>query len=602
MISPVPSLDRYDQWPSLVTMFFEQAERVGRRPLLWAKRDGIFCSMTGQQAAASAAALARGLHRLGVRKEDRVMLVSENRPEWLLSDIAIMAAGGITVPAYTTNTVADHRHILNDAAPVVAIVSTSSLAAQLLPALSEMRHPPRVIFMEPDGLPSPHAQGVSWAEVVTDGSDRSDALATIERDDTACIIYTSGTGGTPKGVMLSHRAILFNCMGAFDILNTLGLKNEIFLSFLPLSHAYEHTAGQFFPISIGAQIYYAEGIDHLAANLREARPTLMTAVPRLYEILRARILQAVKRQGGLRIRLFRRALALGYKRYEKASGLSPDGLSPVQYIADRLLDPLVRHWVTAFFGGRLKAMISGGAPLNPEIGLFFTALGVRLLQGYGQTEAAPVISCNRPDDVRLDTVGPPLRRVTVRIAEDGEILVQGPLVMQGYWKQPEASREIIDSAGWLHTGDVGEVDDAGRIRITDRKRDIIISSGGDNISPQRVENSLALEPAINQAIVYGDGRPHLVALIVPDNDFLDTWRRTHGTTLEDIARDPAFRKAMSAVVERVNKSLSQGERIKRFTIITNPFSVANGLLTPTLKVRRYMVQQIYGARLDSLYD
>ncbi len=600
MISSVPSLDHYDKWPNLVTMFFEQAERVGQRPLLWAKRDGLFRSITGRQAAREAIALARGLHRLGVRKEDRVMLVSENRPEWLLSDVAIMAAGGITVPAYTTNTVADHRHILNDAAPVVAIVSTRNLAANLLPAVAEARDPPRVIFIETDCFPAHDVESVSWSEVVTEGYGYSDSITTIKSDDTACIIYTSGTDGAPKGVMLSHRAILFNCMGAFDILNHLKLKNEVFLSFLPLSHAYEHTAGQFFPVSIGAQIYYAEGIEHLASNLLEVRPTIIMAVPRLYEIMRSRILRFVKRQGGLRVRLFRRALALGYQRYEKASGLSHEGLSPVQYIADRLLDLLVRHRVAAFFGGRLKALISGGAPLNPDVGLFFTALGVRLLQGYGQTEAAPVISCNRPDDIRLDTVGSPLRNVVVRIAEDGEILVRGSLVMQGYWKQPEATSTTIDAEGWLHTGDVGEFDDAGRLRITDRKKDIIVSSGGDNISPQKVESILTIEPEIDQAIVYGDHRPHLVALIVPDRDFLDSWNRNH-SSFDDVSRNHAFRDTMSTVIERANKFLSPQERVRNFAIINEPFSVANGLLTPTLKVRRYMVQRIYGLHLERLY-
>ncbi len=600
MISSVPSLDHYEKWPNLVAMFFEQAERVGQRPLLWVKRDGLFRSITGRQAAREAIALARGLHRLGVRKEDRVMLVSENRPEWLLSDVAIMAAGGITVPAYTTNTVADHRHILNDAAPVVAIVSTRNLAANLLPAVAETRDPPRMIFIETDCLPYNNLKGISWADVVTEGYGCSDSLTTIKDDDTACIIYTSGTDGAPKGVMLSHRAILFNCMGAFDILNTLRLKNEVFLSFLPLSHAYEHTAGQFFPVSIGAQIYYAEGIEHLAANLLEVRPTIIMAVPRLYEIMRARILRFVKRQGGLRVRLFRRALALGYRRYEKASGLSQEGLSPVQYIADRLLDLLVRHRVAAFFGGRLKALISGGAPLNPDVGLFFTALGVRLLQGYGQTEAAPVISCNRPNDIRLDTVGSPLRSVVVRIAEDGEILVRGPLVMQGYWKQPQATQTTIDADGWLHTGDVGAFDDAGRIRITDRKKDIIVTSGGDNISPQKVESVLTIEPEIDQAIVYGDHRPHLVALIVPDRDFLDSWNRTH-SSLETISASHSFREVMKTAIERANKFLSPQERVRNFVIISEPFSVANGLLTPTLKVRRYIVQQIYGSHLDRLY-
>ncbi|KAF0138958.1 MAG: AMP-dependent synthetase and ligase, partial [Rhodospirillaceae bacterium] len=521
-----------------------------------------------------------------------------NRPEWLLADVAIMATGGITVPAYTTNTTADHRHILNDAMPSVAIVSTPGLAERLLPAIATAHHPPRLIVIEPP-LPS---GALRWTDAVAEGQgsqgdNRPDTLAAVGRDDTACIIYTSGTGGIPKGVMLSHRAILFNCMGACDVLNGLGLAEEVFLSFLPLSHSYEHTAGQFFPLSIGAQIYYAEGIDRLAANLQEVRPTLMTAVPRLYELLRARILQAVERQGGMRTALFHRALALGRRRHETGNGLTAG-----ERFADLLLDRLVRRQVASRFGGRLKAMISGGAPLNPDVGMFFTALGLRLLQGYGQTEAAPVVSCNRPDSMRLDTVGPPLRGVTIRLAEDGEILVRGPLVMQGYWNQPEATRTAIDADGWLYTGDVGVLDDAGRLLITDRKKDIIVNSGGDNISPQRVEGFLTLEPEIGQAMVYGDRRPHLVALIVPDRDFLEAWICTHGGSRAGVAGDPAFRQAIGAAVARVNQSVSLLEKVRRFLIVIEPFSIANGMLTPTLKIRRHVVRQVYGVQLKSLYE
>ena len=321
-------------------------------------------------------------------------------------------------------------------------------------------------------------------------------------DDTACLIYTSGTGGVPKGVMLSHRNIIGNCRGAYRLLEQLGLGDEVFLSFLPLSHSYEHTAGLMFPISIGAEIYFAEGADTLAANLLEARPTIMTAVPRLYETMHQRIRLGIQREHGLKRRLFEQAVAIGRKR------LAGERLALGERLLDPVLDRLVRDKVRARFGGRLKAMISGGAPLNPEIGGFFLALGVTLLQGYGQTEAAPVIACNPPDRIRIDTVGPALDGVEIRIAEDGEILVRGDNVMKGYWNDPEATARTLDE-GWLHTGDIGALDPDGYLRITDRKRDFIKNSGGDMISPARVESALTLAPEIAQAMVIG--RPPAVS-------------------------------------------------------------------------------------------
>jgi long-chain acyl-CoA synthetase len=378
----------------------------------------------------------------------------------------------------------------------------------------------------------------------------------------------------------------------------LGLGDEVFLSFLPLSHSYEHTAGLYFPISIGAQIYFAEGADTLAANLLEARPTIMTAVPRLYETLHQRILRQMERQKGLRAKLFFRALELGKKRYA-----NPRGMTLSERILDRVVERLVREKIRARFGGRLKAMVSGGAPLNPEIGLFFLALGVTLLQGYGQTEAAPVISANPPIRIKVDTVGPPLDGVEVRIAEDGELLVHGEQVMKGYWNDPEATRRTVVN-GWLHTGDVGEIDRDGYIRITDRKRDFIKNSGGDMISPARVEGALTLQPEIGQAMVFGDRRPYLVAVIVPDPEFLARHVKANGLSEDPaaLAADSGLQKAIGAAVARVNQDLSPLERVRRFVLAPEPFSVANGQMTPTLKIKRHAIRQAYGEQLLSLYE
>ncbi|HLF58860.1 MAG TPA: long-chain fatty acid--CoA ligase [Alphaproteobacteria bacterium] len=593
---------RYRQWRSLPEMFFDQALLLGDKAVFAAKRGGRFEPVSWRQAAGQVRALARALRKLGIAPGDRVVLVSENRPEFAIADLGIMAAGAITVPAYVTNTVQDHLYVLENSGACAAIVSTRPLAERVLAAAQMTAACRSLIAIEPWLRGQTSAVDVlSWADFLesaaADAGDVAAWVAALDRRDTACIIYTSGTGGVPKGVMLSHGAILSNCMGAYDLLFELGLDDEVFLSFLPLSHSYEHTAGQFFPLSIGACICYAEGVESLGKNMVEARPTLMTSVPRLYESLHRRILANVERAGPLSRYLFNAAVALGKRAYE-----APGSLSIRERLADLALDVLVRRKLRKRFGGRLKAFVSGGAPLAYDIGLFFTALGVRLLQGYGQTESAPVISCNAPARNRIGTVGAPLLDVEVALAEDGEILVQGELVMQGYWRDEPATAAAIRE-GWLYTGDIGTIDDHGTITITDRKKDIIVNSGGDNVSPLRVEGRLTLEPEIGQAMVFGDRKPHLVAVIVPDADFARSWGRSHGQG-EDwaaFAADAAFHRALAAAVQRANDSLSPIEHVRRFVVAPEPFTIENGLLTPTLKLRRYKIRELYGARLEALY-
>src|SRR6266851_2531679 len=596
----------YASCRSLPAMFFEVAQQRAARPFLWAKRDGKYHPLSWEKAADSVRRLARGLAALGIEPGDRVALVSENRPEWVVADLAIMAAGAVTVPAYVTNTIEDHRHILGNSGARAAIVSSAALAARLIPAAAQVPSVRAVVAMEDVGEAPQGLDLRRWDSVLALGGESSDDLAgrvaALMPDDTACLIYTSGTGGVPKGVMLSHRNIIANCRGAYRLLEMLGLGDDKFLSFLPLSHSYEHTAGMMFPISLGAEIYFAEGAETLATNLVEVRPTIMTAVPRLYETMHQRIRLAIERERGLKRALFERAVAIGKKR------LGQGQLSLGDRLIDPLLEKLVRDKVRGRFGGRLKAMISGGAPLNPEIGGFFLALGVQLLQGYGQTEAAPVISCNPPPKIRIDTVGPPLDGVEIRIAEDGEILVAGDNVMKGYWNDPEATARTLED-GWLKTGDVGLLDDDGYIRITDRKRDFIKNSGGETISPARVEGYLTLEPDIAQAMVFGDRRPYLVAVLVPDADFAaahlpgnDAPPEAPAVDFRALAADPGFAKAIGALVTRVNSRLSPVERVRRFVIAAEPFAIANGQLTPTLKIKRHVIRDVYGDALDALYE
>jgi long-chain acyl-CoA synthetase len=594
-----------EHFPNLVTMFFTRAAEKGDAPFLWQKVDKQWQALSWTETAQRVAVLSAALQAEGIRPGDRVMLVSENRPEFCIADLAIMAAGAVTVPTYTTNTTRDHAHILTDSGARAVIVSTAKLAKALMPAVLRS-NASLVIGMEPlravqgdrlvchlwDSLIDAHAQHAQAA------ISACAARQTATRDDLACIIYTSGTGGAPRGVMHHHGAILHNVEGCTEVIaSDFGLDDEIFLSFLPLSHAYEHSAGQFFPIGLGAQIYYAEGLDKLAANIEEVRPTIMIVVPRLFEVLRTRVVKAVEKQGKLPSFLLGQALRIGARQAE--TGRIPIWDRPMRMLIDRTIRPKVQ----ARFGGRIKALVSGGAPLNPEVGHFFHALGLTLLQGYGQTEAAPVISVTRPSTgLNMDTVGTPLINTEVRIAEDGEILVRGDLVMHGYWRNPEETERVL-KGGWLHTGDIGEFDAQGLLRITDRKKDIIVNDKGDNVSPQKVEGMLTLQDEIGQAMVSGDKRPYLVGVIVPDAEWLGEWAQANDRVadLATLRSDPAFHAAMRLAVDRVNADLSVIERVRQFIIADEPFGIDNEMLTPSMKIRRHMIRAAYQERLDALY-
>jgi long-chain acyl-CoA synthetase len=597
------ALKNEQTWESVTQMFFDQAARLGDKPFLWHKVEKYWQPLSWSDVASKVARLAGALRVLGVSAGDRVVIVSENRPEWLIADFAIMTIGAITVPAYTTNTERDHRHIIENSGAVAAFVSTPKLAKNLLPAVYQSTHCKIVIGIDPLKIGQASVATLYDMTSLIEGSKTSIADARnwlqAKRSDTACLIYTSGTGGAPRGVMQHHGALLCNVWGAHKVLQEdFPPSEDIFLSFLPLSHAYEHTGGQFLPVALGGQIYYSEGLEKLASNIEEARPTIMVVVPRLFEVLRQRMSGNVAKQGWLARFLLAQALKLGARKYKGET------LNWWQRLLDQVIDKTVRKKVQQRLGGRIKAMVAGGAPLTPEVGIFFYSLGITLLQGYGQTEAGPIISCNRPRaGVKMHTVGPPLDGVEVKIAEDGEIIVRGELVMHGYWSnEAETQRMLRD--GWLYTGDIGHIDADGHIVITDRKKDIIVNDKGDNVSPQRIEGMLTLEPEILQAMVYGDKRPYLVGLVVPDPDWLAAWARARNKRgdLGLLHADPELLAALQQAVNRVNTNLNVIEKVRRIVLAKEAFTTENEQMTPTLKIRRHVIKQAYSAKLDALYS
>ena len=408
-----------------------------------------------------------------------------------------------------------------------------------------------------------------------DHNDESFPKLDLKRINTACIIYTSGTQGNPKGVILSHGGILNNCEGALDILKPLITNQTRFLTWLPLSHSYEHTV-QFVQISIGAKIFYAESIEKLIKNMNDCKPQLMTAVPRFYQNLYQKINASFNKATGLRKKLIYKMLELGKKKILKQD------LSFLEKIIDNLLDKIVRKKIKSQFGGELKTFVSGGGALDKDVGVFLNAIGLPTLQGYGLTETSPVVSCNPIHDIRVETVGPPFKGNDVKIAEDGEILVKGENVMLGYWNNEEETNKVLKD-GWLHTGDIG-IFENGYLKITDRKKDILITPGGDNISPVKIENELSNSKFIDQSIVYGDNKPYLVALLVLSEENLNI---SH----EQIEKE----------INKVNQNLAKIEQIKKFFTINEKFSIENGMLTPTLKLKRYKIVNMYKKKFENLY-
>ena len=592
----------FDEFNSVVEVFVNQSSSLNNQAYLWKKNGDKYSSLSWKEVREQVENLAFTLKNLGILEGDRVVIVSENRPEWQIADLAIMTIGAITVPAYTTSTTNDYEYIIQHSGARCLIVSNHDLAKKTIPAILNSPQCQTVIKIDDDDNKYIEPVTVlSWNSLIEDNNDHNfqlnENIKKLKRSDTACIIYTSGTGGNPKGVMLSHGAMLTNCKGAEHLLHDLidQLTEVRILSWLPLSHSYEHTL-QFYKMGIGAQIYYAESIDKLLITMGEATPHIMTAVPRFYDALHTRISQGLKQQSKISQFFFKETLRLGKKTYFN------EPLSFFEKKFNGLLNKIVRKKVNKRFGGSLIALVSGGAALNFEVGLYLSALGLPLLQGYGQTETAPVVSANPPHKIKLDTVGLVLKGTKVKIANDGEILVSGENVMNGYWNDPgSTSATLID--GWIHTGDIGEFDEDEYLKITDRKKDIIVNAGGDNISPSRIEEKLNIEPEISQSMMYGNSKNYLVAIIVPDMDNAKKWSKDNNKAfhINKLNQDPDFVKMIKETTDRVNKKLSQIEQVRKFLLIEEEFSIENNMMTPTLKIRRFMVKRKYQNQLEELY-
>jgi long-chain acyl-CoA synthetase len=502
-----------------------------------------------------------------INEGDRCLILSENRPYWLMTDVAIMNAGGISVPIFTTYSSNDYKYILNDCKPSLIIVSNNNQYKKIKKYIN-FQTQKLISFEEIDG------ESLLIKDILNETNYEKKINKSLRRNMPACIIYTSGTSGDPKGVVLSHGGILSNCEGAVELLKPLiKIKNPIFLTWLPLSHSYEHTV-QFIQIIVGAKVYYAESLEKLIPNMIVAKPTIMTAVPRFYQNLFIKININFEKQTGIKKMLINQTIILGKMKLKKKK------FALSEKIINFLCDILVRKKIQNQFGGSIQAFVSGGGALDQKIGEFLNAIGLPTLQGYGLTEASPVVSCNLPNLVKVDTVGPPFRGNTIKIAEDGEILIKGENVMLGYWNKEKETKEVLKD-GWLYTGDIGEIDSTGYLKITDRKKEIIVNLGGDNISPSKIENILCLNHNIKQAFVYGDKKNYLVSLIVTEKE--------------------TSREKIQVIIEKTNKNLNMVEKIKKFTIINQEFTIDNRMLTPTLKLKRKEIIKNYKQKLESFY-
>jgi long-chain acyl-CoA synthetase len=591
-----------DHVATLSQAFEARVHRHGPRVFLKDKRDKVWTDHSWNEISEAAGKLRAGMLRMGVRPGDRVAILSDNCPEWIVVDQAALGLGAVVVPLYTTSGLEETVHVINDSGAKIIAVNGPEMVKKILGLGGSVPGIEGIIAMHREAEPAAAHNGTPAVMTLASASgDGPAAIVEGSRDDLATIIYTSGTTGTSKGVMLSHGNLLANCE---DALLALGLnETDMTLSHLPIAHSFERTAGYYTVAMAGGTIAFAESLGQIAANLTEVEPTVVLTVPRLLEVIHSRVMRTVESAPPLRQRLFKMALAAGEQAATYRHRCKP--VPPMLALQMALFRRLVFARVRAIFGSRVRYVISGGAPLPTEINRFLAAAEVPIVEGYGLTEAAPVVACNLHDGrTRIGTVGPPLAHMEIATAADGELLLRGPNVMKGYYKLEAETKEAIDDKGWLHTGDIAKIDAEGFISITDRKKEIIVLSGGKNISPAYVEGKLVGDKFISQACVIGDRRKHLAALVVPDYENLAEFLTKNSLDPKDsdaVAKSSALRALVQGRIREINKHLSDVEAIAAFTIVPQPFTQENGELTPSLKVRRKVVQAHFKAQIDSMY-
>lgn len=593
-------------YSSLSEMFFTTCRKFSERTGILYKEEGGYQPLKFKEIQAAVASLAGGLISLGVKKGDRVVIFSENCKEWAFFDYAILSLGAISVPIYATLLPKDVEYIINDCEAKIVVVSNLIQFGKILEIEKGIRNVEKYVLIDPAGVNHPKAiplerfYEIGQAYLEENPGVVEKSVAGLTRSDLATFIYTSGTTGEPKGVMLTHENFLSNIEASARAIPV--TENDTFLSFLPLSHVFERMAGHFFVNHQGAAIAYAESIETVPQNLQEVRPTVMTSVPRLFEKIYARVVGSVEEGSPLKRKLFHWAIGVGrvVTEYRQKNKPLPGGLKIKYAVANKLVFSKLKERV----GGRIRFFASGGAPLAKEIGEFFTAAGLMILEGYGLTETSPIITLNRFEKFKFGSVGTRLDNVEVKIAEDGEILTRGPHVMQGYYKKPEETREAIDSEKWLYTGDIGHIDEDGMLVITDRKKNIIVTAGGKNVAPQKMENLLATSRYIDQVLVIGDRRKYCAAIIVPNGEVVGKFAQGKGIaypSLKELYRNPGVVKLIQSEVDAVNAQCASYEQIKKFILLDQPFSIESGELTPSLKIKRKIVEKNYREEIETLY-
>ena len=575
---------------TLTHLFFENSLLYQNKTLFGFKKDGEWSHISWNEASDLVQDLSLGLHEIGVRKNDKISIIAENSYKWCVVDLAIISLGAITVPGYTTSNEDEIFYLLSHSEASVVFLNSKLLSTieNILPKLDKIKH---IVCIDEVKSTKLNKTINSFDNLIDKGSKslskssfKEDTLYKVKEDDVVSIIYTSGTSSKPKGVMLTHKSIISNILGANELVKELEVKDHKFLSIIPLSHAYEHTAGFFLPILIGAEIFFNENRDQIVNDLLSVKPSLMTAVPRLYEVLHKKINNQLSNQSKITQKLFSKTIELGTKKFEKHELLF------IEKLQDFALDKLVRKKIQKKFGGNLKAFISGGAALNEQIGLFFQSLGINILQGYGQTECSPLISCNPINNIKINSVGPVIKGIDIKLSKQNEILVKGNSLMKGYWKDKKnTNNTIID--GWLHTGDLGSIDEDGYLYISGRINEMIVNSGGENIAPVPIENLLMSYDEIEQALVCGHNRPFLISVLIPNETLLKSNRSNVNKMKTDFQN----------IINNVNKKLSQNKKIRKFILSDKLFSIENSQLTPTLKMKRRVIEAFYKDEIENLY-